>query len=93
MVMETETYKETQQLLRTVLRTSKYDSMFLYFILESNEGLCYFSTLESSLGTSYRDIDIHCSIELKQTLLKVLEHIGKSIEFEVLLEETVKDSL
>ena len=53
------------QLFNYTIRVPKKDSAFLYFQLEANEGLCFYSTLESSLGQPYRDIEIkgHTSLE------------------------------
>jgi hypothetical protein len=90
---KTKTHQQTQELFRIVVRTSKKDSMFLYFVLESNEGTAFYSTLEESLGTTYRDIEITCSIEFKSNLIKLLEHIKNEITYEVLLEEIIIDSL
>lgn len=87
------TYQQTREIFHQIVRTSKKDSMFLYFILESNEGVCFYSTLEESLGNTFRDVAIYCSIEMKDTLLSLLDHMRKTIEIQVLKEEVILDSL
>ncbi|MGK0367106.1 MAG: hypothetical protein ACI9QD_000240 [Thermoproteota archaeon] len=86
-------YATTQEIFHIILRTHKKDSSFLYFTLEANENISFYSTLEDSLGTAYRDIDIKCSIELKDSLLGILEHLKNKMEFQVLTESVIKDSL
>src|SRR5688572_21219955 len=44
------TYQATKELYYCRLRTPKDESYFVYFTFESHEGLCYYSTMEESLG-------------------------------------------
>lgn len=87
-----DTYKNTQQLYHLVVRTSKNDSMYVYFILESNEGICFYSTLEQSLGQTYRDVEIYCPIEFMQILKNLVANIQKSIKLEILVDKIIIDS-
>ena len=69
------------------VRTSKKNSAYLYFQLEANEGLCFYSTNDESLGTSYRDIDIQGHQSLEEETLKVLKAISDKIPLEILFHE------
>lgn len=70
--------------LSKTLKTSKADSAFLYFVLESNEGLCFYSTLDESLGHQYRLIKINYTPEFETQVTNLIDHCNKSIEIEVL---------
>jgi hypothetical protein len=87
-----ETYAQTKKLYRWEIRTSKNDSAFIYFTLESNEGLCFYSTLDQSLGTPYRDLEIYCPIEWRENVQNLLDHICTTTPFQVLAEDTIMDT-
>jgi hypothetical protein len=86
-----DTFKESKKLYHLILRVSKADSSFLYFTLESNENLAFYSTLDHKKGCNYRDIDIKCTIELKDELTSVLGHFEKLHPAETLKEEVIPD--
>lgn len=86
-----QTYHETQLLHKIVIRAPKQDSSFCYFVLEANGGVAFYSTLEESLDKQYRDILIHCPIELRPNLESILEHLKKSVDLTVIVSETIKD--
>lgn len=86
-------YKSTKKICFFYLRTPKEDAYFLYFTLESNEGLCYFSTLDESLKTPYRDILVRCPIEFKDEVHLLLESLQSRIRVDLLKEETLVDDL
>lgn len=86
------TYQQTKELYYTRLRVPKDDAFFIYFTFESNEGLCFFSTVDESLKGSYRDIDARCSIEMKDSLKALIARLQTEIRLDVLLEETIIDS-
>lgn len=87
-----QTYQQTKQLYYTRIRVPKDDAFFVYFTFESNEGLCFYSTVDESLKGAYRDIDAKCSIELKDTLKSLLERLQTEIRLDVLVEEVIQDS-
>ena len=74
-----ENHKDTQHLTKYLLRMPKNDSTFLYFILESNEGIAFYSTMAFEKSQPYRDIEIYSTPELSLALKGILEHIKKSI--------------
>lgn len=88
-----QTYQSSQLLHRVIIRVPKQDSSFCYFILEANGGIAFYSTVESSLKKQYRDILIHCPIELKPNLEGILEHLKNSVDLTLVESETIKDEL
>lgn len=87
-----QTYQQTKQLYYLRLRMPKDDAFFVYFTFESNEGLCFYSTVDESLKGSYRDIDVKCSIEMKDELKALVARLQTEIRLDVLTEETIQDS-
>lgn len=86
----------TKKLSKTVLRMSKAYSSFFYFTLESNENICFYSTLPFEKGQSFRDIVVYTTIELLEDFKQIVSHCMKSTlhqnEFEI-LEQTIVDDL
>lgn len=87
-----QTYNQSKLLYYTRLRMPKDDAFFVYFTFESNEGLCFYSTVDESLKGSYRDIDVRCSIEMKEDLKALIARLQTEIRLDVLQEEEIKDS-
>lgn len=87
-----QTYQQSKLLYYTRIRIPKDDAYFVYFTLESNEGLCYYSTVDESLKGSYRDMDIRCPIEARGNLKALLQRLQTEIRLDVLSEETIQDS-
>jgi hypothetical protein len=75
-----------------IIRVSKADAAFIYFQFESNEGLCFFSTMKSSLKEPFRDIEIFSPISLEQEIDHLLNYLGQSIDMQFLLTEVIPDS-
>lgn len=86
------TYSQSKELYYTRLRVAKDDAFFIYFTFESNEGLCFYSTVDDSLKGAYRDIDVRCPIEAKENLLALLERLRGEMRIDVLTEEVVVDA-
>lgn len=86
------TYQQTKQLYYLRLRVPKDDAFFVYFTFESNEGLCFYSTVDESLKGAYRDIDVKCSIEMRDMLLSLIERLQAEIRLDVLTSEVIQDS-
>lgn len=84
--------KDSNKLNHLVIRTAKADSAFVYFQFEANEGLCFFSTVESSLNTQYRDIEIFSPQSLNSEFRHMISYLGESISIQVLKDELVQDS-
>ena len=79
------------QLIHLIIRVPKAESAFTYFQFESNEGLCFYSTLESSMGQGYRDLDIKGHLSLKNEIFHVINTLKTKFNLEVLLEEIIDD--
>jgi hypothetical protein len=86
------TYQQSKELYYTRLRVPKDEAYFVYFTFESNEGLCYYSTVDESLKGQYRDIDVKCAIEMKESLKALIKRLQTEIRLDVLSEETIQDS-
>ena len=86
-----QTYQESKLLYYTRLRVSKDDAFFIYFTFESNEGLCFYSTVDESLKGAYRDIDVKCAIESKDNLKRLIARLQTELRLDVLVEEEIKD--
>ena len=76
----------TDELLKIIIRVPKHDASFVYFTLESNEGLCFYSTLSESLGETYRDIEISLTKTLRDEFLKVFNFLCQKIEITIISE-------
>ncbi len=87
-----QTYQSTKQLYYCRLRVPKDESYFVYFTFESNEGLCYYSTVDESLKGQYRDLDVRCPIELKEDLLNLIKRLQTEIRLDILSEEIIQDA-
>lgn len=86
------TYIETKTLNKIVLRMDKSYSSFLYFTLESNENISFYSTLAFEKGQKFRDIVIYTTPELYPHLQHVLEYSMKRAEIEVIESCQIIDS-
>lgn len=86
------TYKATKLLYYIRLRVAKDDAYFVYFTFESNEGLCFYSTVDESLKGAYRDIDVRCPIEMKDPLLALIAKLQTEFRLDILTEAEVSDS-
>lgn len=76
---------EIPELNEIKIKVLKRDAAFTYFILESNEGVCFYSTLDDDFSLSpYRLIQVHYTPEFSpmvQHILKTLaQHFPLSIE-------------
>ncbi|MFP5386682.1 MAG: hypothetical protein ACLGHN_11420 [Bacteriovoracia bacterium] len=87
-----QTFQQTKQLYYTRLRVPKDDAFFVYFTFESNEGLCFYSTVDESLKGAYRDIDVKCTIEFKESLEALIARLQTEIRLDVLNSEVIPDS-
>ena len=76
----------TDQLLKMIIRVPKHEASFVYFTLEANEGLCFYSTLSSSLGEPYRDIEINLTESLREEFLTVFNFLSEKIEITIISE-------
>lgn len=85
-------YKNTQQLFHYLVRVSKKDSALLYFQLEANDGLSFYSTTEESLGSVYRDIELKGSIEYRPQIQNLFESLKNEFPIQILKDEIIIDA-
>lgn len=79
------------QLFHFVIRVPKEDAAFTYFQMEANEGLCFYSTLKTSLGEGFRDISIIGSICFRQEFSHFLQSLTREVPLEILQENLLPD--
>ena len=89
--LEGHMHKRSSQLFHYIIRLSKEDSAFLYFQLESNEGLCFYSTLPYEPHTQYRDIDLKGDILLQEEIKHLLAESEKKFKIDILVDEVIPD--
>ena len=81
-----------KNLFHLVVNLPKEDSAFLYFLLEANEGLCFYSTLQHETGQSSREIDLKGTLEFKDEILRILDRLKETCpEILITLDETIED--
>ena len=86
------TYQQTKELYYTRVRVPKDDAYFVYFTFEANEGLCFYSTVDESMRGQYRDIDVKCPVELRETLISLIERLASEMRLDVLESKIISDS-
>lgn len=82
---------ENSKLRHLILRVSKDQAAFLYFQLEANEGLAFYSTLDQSLQEAFRDIELFSPMLLEPELNHFLTAIQKEVELIFILDEVIND--
>jgi hypothetical protein len=82
---------KSTRLFHYVIETNKEDSSFIYFTLESNDGLCFYSTLDHQVGAENRQIDIKGPIEMQNEFLSVMAHLKKQIRIQIIREDIIDD--
>ncbi|MBD65783.1 MAG: hypothetical protein CME62_11285 [Halobacteriovoraceae bacterium] len=83
----------TQELVEYEISVSKDKSSFVYFTLESNENICFYSTKDFEKGSLTRELLIRCTPELKPELDSILKHLQKKFPITFLSQKIIKDSL
>ncbi len=61
------------------IRVKKEDSAFVYFILESNEGVMGYSTLDYEVGDPFRDLELTIPLGLQEEAEEILQQLGELI--------------
>ncbi len=87
-----QTHSQTKQLSHYVLRVPKDEAFFVYFTLESCEGMAFFSTLDESLKREYRDIDVKMTPEWEGAFEDTLKRLQEFGRVDVLVKELIQDS-
>ncbi|MCT4641526.1 MAG: DUF4911 domain-containing protein [Bacteriovoracaceae bacterium] len=83
----------SDQLRQITVRVNKKDASMLYFILEANENIAFYSTLDGNKSEGHRDICLNTHISLCDQLENILNHFSKKYSLEILKDITITDSL
>ncbi len=75
--------KNSPQTFSLKVKVKSKDSAFLYFILESNEGLCFYSTLDYTHHDPYRIIHIQGHFKFQQSVENILDQLRKNFPIEL----------
>ncbi|MEX0798135.1 MAG: hypothetical protein WD025_01745 [Bacteriovoracaceae bacterium] len=86
------TYHESKKLKQLRVRVGKAYSSFVYFTLEANEGLAFYSTLEESSDDQHRDLLVLSTPEYYDQLLEELRHLQKRAPLEILSDQLIEDA-
>jgi hypothetical protein len=86
------TYKQTKELYYSIIRVAKDDAFFVYFTFESNEGLCFYSTVDESLKSQYRDIEVRAPIEARENLQALIARLQSEFRLDIIEEKVILDS-
>jgi len=73
--------------LKKRIRVPKEETVFLYALLESYEGLASYSTVDFSTATSYRDMELRYSVNFKKDVERLLGQLGSIV---YVLEDEVR---
>ena len=68
-------------LFRYHVRMSKDFSSFFYFTLESNEGVAFYSTLDTPDDLEFRTVDVKCTPAMQKHLLNIFEQLSTFYKF------------
>lgn len=80
------------ELNHLVIRVSKEDSAFVYFQLEANEGLCFYSTLPTKeVGQNFRDLEFFNPISLQKEFFQMLDALKKIMSITILVQEVINE--
>jgi hypothetical protein len=69
-----QTYIESKELRRVVIRLQKAHSSFFYFIMESNDNIAFYSTLKESIDRDHRDVQVTVTPEFSKSLDNIIKH-------------------
>jgi len=87
------TYIEDRKLRNLIVKVAREHSSMFYFLLESNDNIAFYSTLNFEKDSLFREINIFCTPELTQQLDNMVEHFQQRYSLEILKNELIKDSL
>ena len=64
---------------KKIIRVKKEDSAFVYFILESHEGITSYSTLPFNTGDAHRDLELSIPPDFLEEVEEVLKSLGEMV--------------
>jgi len=65
--------------IKKVIRVRKEDSAFIYFILESYEGIASYSTLQFNVGDPHRDLELRIPPDYLAEVEDLLKRMGDMV--------------
>jgi hypothetical protein len=71
--------KVSNQSIFKKIRVRKEDSAFVYFILESYEGIASYSTLDHTQGDAYRDLELRIPPDFVEEVEGLLKDLGEMV--------------
>lgn len=83
----------TTTLYHLILKVPKEHSAFLYFTLEANEGLGFYSTLQHKVGDLHRLIDIKGPSTFKSEVNRLINKLAESFPIEFILNQEIEDEI
>ena len=77
----------TDELINLTIEVDKKDSSFVYFTLEANEGLCFYSTLAHEEGDQKRRLSISYTSSLHNEFLTVFNYLKESMDINIIEQD------
>lgn len=74
-----ENYRPPTRSLRRRIRVAKEESVFLYNILESHEGIVAYSTLPHRAGDLHRDLELYIPPDFEAETDALLRNLGELV--------------
>lgn len=65
--------------IKKIIRVRKEDSAFVYFILESYEGITSYSTLDFKQGEAFRDLELRIPADFLEETNYLIELLGELV--------------
>lgn len=84
-------YIEDKKLRNLIVKVPREHSSMLYFILESNDNLAFYSTLPFQKDSLYREVTIHCTPELSEQMDNTINKFKDSYDLEILEDKIIED--
>jgi hypothetical protein len=70
---------QAQRSIFKKIRVRKEDSAFVYFILESYEGIAITSTLEFKPGDAHRDLELRVAPDFENEVEGLMKELGEMV--------------
>lgn len=74
---------DKNELVTIEVKMPKDFSSFFYFTLESNEGIAFYSTLDSHESPLERIVEVNCTKELYPQLQNILKQLSQMEKMEI----------
>lgn len=80
-----------RKLRRLIIRTPKDKANFVYYLLESHEGLIFHTTLDIDKHLGYRDIMMTGDLTLADEITHLLSEMKQTSNIEILEDRIISD--